>query len=104
MTSQSTNWLAAVLDNGATTSFIKTEELSHLLLRIVQTFNYDVNVGNTSEKPVPILGTIILVVIIGTRTETVCFYVVENLTTAVILGCEFCDRYVDATRQCLKIV
>ena len=62
------------------------------------------NIRNASGKSVPIVGTIDLMVQIGTSSEYVKFYVAENLATSVILGCDFCDRHVEAIKPRLAIV
>lgn len=62
------------------------------------------NVTNANEKSVPIVGTIEIVIQIGTSTRIVNFIVVENLTTSVILGCEFFDVHVEAIKTKQMVV
>lgn len=104
MTLQSTKRFVTFLDIGAASSFIDTEKLPHRLQGKVSPLNENVNVWNAIGEPDPVRGTTKLVVKIGTSTETVRFYVVDNLTTAVFLRYNFCDRYVDGVRPRLKIV
>lgn len=104
VTSQSTKRIVTLLDTGAASSFKKMEKLPHRLRQKVQPPNDDVNVRSASRKQIPVRCTSNIVDKVETNTETVLFYVLNNLATAVLVGCNFCDREVDVIRPRLKIV
>ena len=51
-----------------------------------------------------IAGKITLTVMLGHRVESISFYSVERLTTQVILGCDFCDKHVEAIKPRQRFV
>lgn len=104
VTSQSTKQFVTVVDTGAASGFIKRKGLPLRVGEKIPPLNEDVDVRKRSGKPVLVCSTNNLLVKIGKSTDRVCFYVVENLAVAVILGWDFCDRYVDAIRLRWMIV
>lgn len=62
------------------------------------------NVRNASGRAVPIVGTIKLVVQIGTSTHMLNVLIAENFGTSVIVGCDFCDVHVESIKPRLTIV
>lgn len=104
VTSQPKKQFVTVLETDAASIFMKTEELRHRLRGKNEPLKHNVNLRKESGKPVQVRSTIYLVVEIGKIKETVCFYVVDNIATAVILGCNFRNKYVDAIRPRMKIV
>ena len=93
-----------VLDTGAGSSFIRLGEIPHGMRDRIQPLPSEANIRNASGKPVPIMGTIDLQVQIGSTLEKVTFLVADKLAVAVILGCDFCDKHVEAIKPRLKIV
>ena len=57
--------------------------------------------GNRNGK---IDGKINLTVELGHRVEAISFYVVERLTTQIILGCDFCDKHVEEIKPRQRLV
>lgn len=62
------------------------------------------DVRNASGKSSPIVVTIELTVQIGTSTQVVIVILVEKLATSLIVGFNFCDVLVEATKPRLMIV
>lgn len=58
-----------------------------------------VTIRDERGKTVPIVATIDCSVEISTSQETVTFLITKQLAMEVILGCDFCDYYVEANRQ-----
>ena len=65
--------------------------------KLIQPLQVEYNVKDANNRRVAIDGTISLAVQVGSRFEIVKFKVVERLGTDVILGCDFCDKYLEAT-------
>jgi len=103
-TQSMTKRFVTVLDTGAGSSFIRTDELPNRLREEIKPLTDEANVRNASGKPVHIRGTITLSVNLGCRTDEVTFMVVDNLATAVILGCDYCDKHIEAIRPRRRMV
>ena len=88
----------AVLDTGAGSSFIRKSELSPGLLKHLRSTDTKVMVRDANNRPLSISGKVNLTVQIGTRASVVSFHVVDNLAAPVIIGCDFCDRHIEAIR------
>ncbi len=89
---------AAILDTGAGSSFIKKSAIPLEYLKKMLPVNSDIKVRDANNRPLSMLGKINLHVQIGTKVSLVAFYVVEKLATSIILGCDFCDKNIDAIR------
>ena len=87
-----------VLDTGASSSFVNKSVLSSHILKKIQPMKVPARVKTANNKRLPILGTISLYVQVGSRKELVKFYVAEGLAVEFILGCDFCDKHVEAIR------
>ena len=55
-----------------------------------------VRIKDTGNLNIIIAGKITLTGIVDHRVEAISFYVVERPTTQVLLGCDFCDKHVEA--------
>jgi len=98
------NKFAATLDTGAGSSFIKRSVIPGTLENEIKPLTEDIRVKDANNRSLNILGTISLQVQVGSRAEAISFYVVERLATSVILGCNFCDKHVEAIRPRLRLV
>ena len=101
---KSTARFVVVLDTGAGSSFIRKSLLTHELQKSIQPLTEEYNVKDANNRRITIEGTINLAVQVGTRFEIVKFNVVERLGTDVILGCDYCDKHVEAIRPRRRIV
>ena len=93
-----------VLDTGAGSSFVKKATLSLEVLKTMKSLPEQVRVRDANNRRLNILGTVELNVRIGNREDKVNFYVVERLATDFILGCDFCDRHVEAIRPRKRLI
>ena len=87
-----------VLDTGASRSFVKKCLLPPSAWRRIKPLRAQVRIRDAGNRSVNICGTIDLVVELGSRLEVVQFNVVEKLAVDIILGCDFCDKHVEAIR------
>ena len=93
----------SVLDSGAGPNCIRKSELppgfdAHIRHGPLP------NIGDANNNPLYTIGTLALVVRLGRRIVKVEFIVCERLAAPVILGCDFCDRFVEAIRPRKKLV
>lgn len=87
----------AVLDTGAGPNFIRLSELqSDEQARIQEACLPDIRDAN--KRPIKSLGTIKLVVQLGNHVVMLPFIVCTTLAAPVVLGCDYCDRFVEAIR------
>ena len=93
-----------VLDTGAGSSFVKKEALSPEVFKTMKPLPEQVRVRDANNRRLNILGTVELNVQIGNRQDKVNFYVVERLATDFILGCDFCDKHVEAIKPRKRLV
>ena len=63
-----------------------------------------VKVRDANNQALVIVGRINLTVQLGMKSSIVTFYVVDKLATPIILGCDFCDRHVEAIRPRRRLV
>ena len=98
LTRSATSRFAAVLDTGAGSSFIRSSVIPESMHKLIRPLDSELSVRDANNRRVAISGTLNLAVQVGTRTEVVKFNVVERLGTEVILGCDFCDKHVEAIR------
>lgn len=96
--SKNTRRFSAVLKTGAGSSFIRLSEVPTSLKAWIKLLDGSVTIRNSSGKTFPIAETIYLVFQICTIQETVTFLVSNQLATEVILGCDYCENYVEAIR------
>lgn len=87
----------AVLDTGAGPNFIRFSELqSDERVRIQEACLSDIRDAN--KRHIKSLGTIKLVVQLGNHVFMFPFIVCTTLAAPVVLGCDYCDRFVEAIR------
>ena len=84
-----------VLDTGAGPNVIPKDELPPPYMEKMRT-GTSLNIRDANRTPIPIAGTIDLVVRIGSRITRVAFLVCERLAAGVVLGCDFMDRFAEA--------
>ena len=85
----------SVMDTGAGPNFIRKSELPDGKIREIRKTPLP-EVTDANRNPIRMIGTIDLIVQLGNcmmRTE---FIVCERLADPVILGCDFCDRFIEA--------
>ena len=92
-----------VLDTGAGPNFIRKDELPQGFEEYLR-YGPLSNIGDANNKPLSMLGIIDLLVRLGTYLVKVDFIVCDRLAAPVILGCEYCDRFVEAIRPRKKLV
>ena len=93
-----------VLDTGAGSSFIKKSVLPPSVVAQIQPVGLASNVRDASNRRVNIIGTVNLTCQVGMRTDIVRFNVVEKLGTDVIIGCDYCDKHIEAIRPRKRVV
>ena len=93
----------SILDTGAGPNVIRKSELPTELLNHLE-FGPVPNVADANRNPIRILGIIRLLVRLGSHLSKVPFLVAEKLAAPVILGADFCDRYVEAIRPRKRVV
>lgn len=92
-----------VLDTGAGPNFIRRSELpagSDPLIRPAA----NTSLCDANGRPLDIIGTVSLSAMLGSRVTKVNFYVCKRLAAAMILGCDFNDRYVEAILPKRKVI
>jgi len=98
ITRRFTKRFVAVLDTGAGPSFIKRNVLPHGINHLLRKSTSETKIVDANERQVEVDGVIELSVIIGGRVESVQFNVVPRLAVDVIIGCDFCDKHIEAIR------
>ena len=93
-----------ILDTGAGSSYVRKDILPDKIMPLIGPLKTTINIKDAGNKRVDISGSIDLTVQLGTRQEVIQFYVVERLSTDVILGCDFCDKHVETIRPRRRIV
>ena len=92
----------AVLDTGAASSFIRADLLP--VGARLKPIRDAPNVRGANSQPLAIKGTVDLMVQVGNCKDHVVFYVAPSLAAPVILGCDFCDRHVEAIQPRRRVV
>ena len=92
-----------VLDTGAGPNFIRKDELPPGFESRLR-YGPLLNIGDANNNPLSMLGVISLIVRLGTFLVKLDFIVCERLAAPVILGCDFCDRFVEAIKPRKKLV
>ena len=98
ITGRSTKRFVEVLDTGAGPSFIKRDVLPNGINHLLRKSTSTTKIVDTNERQVEVDGFIELSVNIGGRIESVRFNVVPRLAVDVIIGCDFCDKHIEAIR------
>ena len=93
----------SVLDSGAGPNCIRKSELLPVFDAHIRHGPLP-NIGDANNNPLSMIGTLALVVRLGRRIVKVYFIVCERLVAPVILGCDFCGRFVEAIRPRMKLV
>ena len=93
----------AVLDTGAGPNFIHKDALPLGYERFLKQ-GPPPNIVDANRRPIAVNGVIHLCVQLGTRLVKLAFYVCERLAAPVVLGCDFCDRFVEAILPRKKLV
>ena len=76
----------AILDTGAGSSFIRKEALPEKKWSLIRPIGEGVRIKDAGNRNIRIAWKITLTVMLVHRVESISFYVVEHLTTQVILG------------------
>lgn len=97
-TSRNTRPFSIIVDTGAGSSFIRLVEVPPPLRQRIKPLDGTLTIRKESGKSVPIVGSVPLVVQIGTSQSTLTFLVDKQLVADVILGCDYCDHYVQSIR------
>ena len=84
-----------VLDTGAGPNFIRKSDLAPGFEQYVR-YGPLPSISDANRNPLRMLGTIELLVRLQNRTLKCDFIICERLAAAVILGADFCDRFVEA--------
>lgn len=100
---RSTKRFVVFLDTVADYRFIRLSEIVQDMQQNIRKIDSAPNIHKANGDDVPIVGTIDLMVQIGTITEFVTFLVTKQLETSVILGCDFGHRHVEAIMARLAI-
>ena len=104
ITRRATRKFVAVLDTGAGPSFIRRDVLPDDIGAIIRKDPTAPKIIDANKRKVEIDGVIDLSVNIGGRVETVRFNVVPRLAVDVIIGCDFCDKHIEAIRPRKRLV
>ena len=94
----------SVIDTGAGSNFIRKDDLPRGVTNIRH--GPMPNVADANNNPIKMTGLVNLVVRLGTRLVRVEFIVCERLAAPMILGCDFCDRFVEAIyprQKCIEL-
>ena len=104
ITRRATRRFVAVLDTGAGPSFIRRDVLPEDIGAFIRKEPTAPKIIDANKRKVEIDGVIDLSVNIGGRVETVRFNVVPRLAVDVIIGCDFCDKHIEAIRPRKRLV
>ena len=92
---------SAVLDTGVGPNLIRRGALP---AEVILDSSKTTVLRNASNKPMIVCGEVELQVRLGQHTAKAKFYVVEKLATDVLLGCDYCDKYVEAIKPRKRVV
>ena len=104
ITARATTQYVVILDTGAGSSFIRHSSLPPGADKRIKPLRSSVKIKDANNRSINVIGTVNLTCEMGSRREIVTFYVVERLATEAILGCDFCDRHIEAIRPRKRIV
>lgn len=80
---------STILGTRACSNFMRISELPPPLRDCIKPLEGFFTIINASEKTVPVVGLIVLVVQVGTSQSTMNFLVTTKIATEVILGCDY---------------
>ena len=86
-----------VLDTGAGPNFIHRSKLTDELVKNIR-MGPNPCINDANGRPLAIVGTIPLYVRMARYVVKVDFIVCDRLAADIVLGCDFCDRYIEAIR------
>ena len=92
-----------VLDTGAGPNCVRKSEIPEENLKKIRKGNTP-RVTDANRNPINVIGTIDLVVRLGNILVKAEFLVCERLAAPAILGCDFCDRFVEAIYPRKRVV
>ena len=92
-----------VLDTGAGHNFVRMNALTEAAQRAIRPCRLP-DIRDANKGKVRTVGTVTLRCQLGSYETRVNFVVCERLSVPVILGCDFCDRYVEAIMPRQKMV
>ena len=104
LTTHATMRYTTVLDTGAGSSFIKESCLPPGTEKLIKPLHSAVRIKDANNRALVVAGRINLSCQIGSRKDIVTFYVVDRLATDVILGCDYCDRHIEAIKPRKRLV
>ena len=84
-----------ILDTGAGPNFVRLSKSSLGARRFIREGPLP-NINDANSNPLKTLGSITLIVRLGHRLVALDFVVCLELAAEVILGCDFCDRFVES--------
>ncbi|CAN8076123.1 unnamed protein product [Agarophyton chilense] len=92
-----------ILDTGAGPNFIRESELGPADLERIR-YGPLPDIRDANKNAVKTLGTVRLLVRLGRFVVLVDFIVCKTLAAPVVLGCDYCDKFVEAIRPRRKLV
>jgi len=104
ITRRQTRRYSVILDTGAGSSFIRKDVLHERAWKLIRPDPSPLTTTDANNRQIQPLGIISLAVDIGGRVEVINFKVVERLAVPVILGCDYCDKHVEAIKRRQRIV
>ena len=93
----------SVLDTGAGPNFVQAVDLPPECRSRLRQGPLP-KVTDANRNPIRMIGKIELVIQLGNWISKTSFIVCEKLTVPVILGCDFCDKFVEAIRPLRRVV
>lgn len=88
--------MLSILDTGAGPNFVRRSFLS--TNAVIRAPNPDDNIRDANGNRLDVMGHCEMEVQLGTFVTRATFMVCHNLAAPVILGCDYCDRFVEAIR------
>ncbi|CAN8069066.1 unnamed protein product [Agarophyton chilense] len=92
-----------ILYTGAGPNFIREPELAPADLELIR-YGPLPDIRDANKNAVKTLGTVRLVVRLGRFVVLVDFIVCKTLAAPVVLGCDYCDKFVEANRPRRRLV
>ncbi|CAN8069585.1 unnamed protein product [Agarophyton chilense] len=92
-----------ILDTGAGPNFLRESELAPADLERIR-YGPLRDIRDANKNALKTLGTVRLVVRLGRFVVLVDFIVCKTLAAPVVLGCDYCDKFVEAIRRRRKLV
>ena len=104
ITRRQTRRYSVILDTGAGSSFIRKDVLHEKAWKLIRPDPSPIKTKDANNRPIQPVGVVSLAVDIGGRVEVINFKVVERLAVPVILGCDYCDKHVEAIKPRQRFV